>query len=173
MRRKRVHGAWISWGEKAVERAIGAVTHSFFDAPPSEPECAGDAADSNTGHTRLLARWLQQLAAGDNSAVQHIGQWIETHGEDAWLELMSQWERLTREIVDEMLDDRPHAKKRNTSTILRKWDRAARIVTETFVDAMMETGRSSKKPPPMRGTTETSEIHEYMGSNDPGGTDVT
>lgn len=162
MQQKRVHQGWFLWAEKAVGRVAETAAHVLSDLRAD----TSVAEDADAHVPPRIAKWLQELAMGDVSSLQDVTQWIEAHGEEAWLTLMRQWERLSRELVDDMLQTPSKRRTMTDSSMLRAWDRAARTITETLVDAMMETGSRKKRAPKMRSSSETSEIHEYGGVDD-------
>lgn len=131
-------------------------TRSPHQVNKSDDE-ASPSADAESGYETshehdvphvAFARMIQRIMDGKTPELDWIAKWVETHGEDASLAFMAQWERISREIVDEMMSERrdgPRRRSRKTRAVLNRWERAAETISEGIVNVMMDASDSTKK----------------------------
>lgn len=169
---KRLRNDFSIWAEKLLHHAVERVTSSF-DARenPSSDTDASMASDDAVNHEKIrretIARKLREKLLQDMNILEEASAWIDAHGEDAWLGMMGQLERISREVVDELLVDPQRARTRrknpDASSVLARWDRVARGVAERVVDIMMEPADGSKKRGQRPSSDARAEVHEYTG----------
>lgn len=168
MHRKRIRGLWAQWAETKLEHAAERVAQWRMSTPDgSDGSSAREEAHhaSEAGRRWIFAQLKDRFLSEDWGA-ERVAQWVETHGEEAWVAFVSRWERVSREIVDDMLDDSRHAKRvraDDPTSHMGAWDRAARIVTERIVEAMMEPADNTTRQTQRDEYHARSEIHEYTG----------
>lgn len=163
---KRLRSDLGRWAEKVLHHAVDRVTASFGGTTD-----AGVSSDTEEGPgpswREKAARKVQDVLLQDMDIMEEVSHWIDEHGEDAWLRVMGQLERISREVVDEMMDDPYRARRRRSAqdkaSILARWDRAARGVAERVVDVMMEPPHAAKKRRRRPSADARAEVHEYTG----------
>lgn len=168
MHRNRIRNALARWVESTLEHATETAAELF--TPTSDAEPPSDAQDGEPHASEAGRRWVisqlkSMLKDGEWSA-ERAAEWVENHGEDAWIAFLGRWERVSREVVDDMLDGASRTKNPrapDASSPLAPWDRAARKVTELIVEAMMSSSNAPSSRKKRRSSTATSEIHEYTG----------
>lgn len=86
-----------------------------------------------------LAAQREQLAL-DPDVVLHF---LKNHAEDYWLVLMTRWESVSRDVVEELLREAGDSQARSTSRAkmlwapLERWEGVARHLVERAVDVSM------------------------------------
>ena len=103
-------------------------------------EQGGDSAS-----TSLRDRVLQLILR--NEALRAVDpevvvRWLEAQGAETWLLLMTKWERVSREVVDELLQTSPNdstQRSREYFKKLQRWEGAANFVIEKVVDYSLDT----------------------------------
>lgn len=68
--------------------------------------------------------------------------WLQRHGEDRWFGLMTKWEALSREVVDELLSTSTSTRKQRSGAFydgLRRWEGVAQYLVTKVVDLSLDT----------------------------------
>lgn len=119
---------------------------SDSDAPDSDP-----ANPQSDAQIDAFAQLVQRIIDGKAPEIDWINRWVEEHGEDAWLSFMTQWERVSREVVDEMMSDRRIGRRKTSkevSSMMHRLEQAAQAISEGVVNVMMDSSdaKSTRKP---------------------------
>lgn len=141
------YGSLMQWA--SFVRSQRSATHAPDNAESGPASEESDPENHQTKAQRdAFARLVQRIMDGKPPEIDWVTRWVEEHGEDAWISFMTQWQRVSREIVDDMMSDRRTARpkiSKDVSSMLRRWESAAQVISEGVVDAMLDSSQTATR----------------------------
>lgn len=148
-------------GFEAMSRLAGEFAKKVTDAAAGayrEFESSG-AEDDNGGAPRVTAEsaraFIFEKLAGSAEALRldpdDVLHFLRHRAEDYWLILMTRWESVSRDVVDELLSEAAQRQSKGNAgkllwSSLERWEGVARFVVEKVVDTSMGLATAQNRP---------------------------
>lgn len=134
------------WAKNIAENAAKTLSEEFTHfqerfASNSTTASDADTEEKSNWRARLM-RMMMESEAFKNVEPERVAAWIEQHGSEIWLRFMLGWEKVSRQVVDEIVTaPAPDHKKTRRAHLkaLQRWEGVAKMVISKAVDLSLDT----------------------------------
>lgn len=130
------------WAKTLAKNAVKTVAAEFSNYQARQEEHAGEEGDAFSMMRERVLAFLLRKDALKSVDPEWVVRWLDRHGEDVWLNIMTRWERVSREVVDELLNEPKTGRTTRTAEYykrLERWEGAATMVIGKIIHLRMET----------------------------------